>query len=179
MNSLGTSKETIENKLILLYIIDRLKMPVSNIHITKIILENRFMNYFLLQQFLNELCEDKFLQTEISDERRLYKLTQNGRQALGFFSSLIPQGLKSRMDEVFREIRRNIRSETLIKADYIPESENKFTVTCKVGEDDFSLLELSITTGTKTDSRLICENWLKHSQEIYSEIIESLTKKRD
>jgi len=179
MNSLGTSKEIVENKLILLYIIDRLKMPVSNLHITKIILENRFMNYFLLQQFLNELYEGKFLETETVEGKRLYKITPGGRNALEYFSNLIPLGLKSRMDETFKELRRNIRSETLIKADYIPESENKFVAKCKVGEDDFSLLELSITIGTKSDARMICENWQKHSQEIYSEIIESLTKKRD
>jgi hypothetical protein len=52
-------------------------------------------------------------------------------------------------------------------------------VTCKVREDDFSLMEIKVTTGTKKDARLICSNWNKHSQEIYSEIIETLTKKRD
>jgi len=33
-------------------------------------------------------------------------------------------------------------------------------------------------SGNENDARRICENWKKHSQEIYSEIIESLIKDR-
>ena len=179
MNSLGNNKETVENKLILLYIIDRLDIPVSNLQITKLVLEKRFMNYFLLQQHLNELQGGKFLNMETIDDRSLYKITDSGRKTLEYFTHLIPVGLKSRMDNTFLAIRKEIRSQTLILADYTPESENKFTVSCKVSEDDFSLLQLDVTVGTKSDARLVCENWKKHSQLIYAEIIDTLTKKRD
>jgi len=54
--SIVSNKELAENKLILLYIIDKVNIPISNLQITKIILENKFMNYFMLQQLLNELC---------------------------------------------------------------------------------------------------------------------------
>ena len=57
MNSLGNNRQLAENKLILLYIIDKLEIPVSNLQMTKIILENKIMNYFLLQQYLDELRE--------------------------------------------------------------------------------------------------------------------------
>ena len=179
MNSLGNNKETVENKLILLYIIDKLNIPVSNLQITKLVLEKRFMNYFLLQQHLNELQEGKFLTMETIDDRSLYKITDSGRKTLEYFTHLIPAGLKSRMDNTFLAMRKEIRSQTLILADYTPESENKFTVNCKVSEDGFSLLQLDVTVGTKSDARLVCENWKKHSQLIYAEIIETLTKKRD
>jgi len=59
--SSGSSKELAENKIILLYIIEKIGMPVSNIQITKLVLEKKLMNYFLLQQRLNELCESGFL----------------------------------------------------------------------------------------------------------------------
>lgn len=179
MNTLGNNKETVENKLILLYIIDRLEIPVSNLQITRLVLEKRFMNYFLLQQHLNELQEGKFLAMETVDDRSLYRITGSGRKTLEYFTHLIPAGLKARMDNTFLAMRKEIRSQTLILADYTPESENKFTVNCKVGEDGFPLLELDVTVGTKTDARLVCENWKKHSQLIYAEIIDTLTKKRD
>lgn len=179
MNSLGNNKETVENKLILLYIIDRLDIPVSNLQLTKLVLEKRFMNYFLLQQHLNELQEGKFLGMETADDRSLYKITASGKKTLEYFTHLIPIGIKSRMDSTFSAIRKEIRNQTLVTADYTPESENKFTVGCKVSEDDFSLLQLDVTVGTKSDARLVCDNWTKHSQLIYAEIIDALTKKRD
>jgi hypothetical protein len=51
MDSLGSNREKAQNKLILLYIIDTISIPVSNLQVTKLILDKKFMNYFLLQQF--------------------------------------------------------------------------------------------------------------------------------
>ncbi|MDF2523873.1 MAG: hypothetical protein K0R31_1514, partial [Clostridiales bacterium] len=83
--SLGTNKEMAENKLILLYIIDKIKKPISNLQITKVILECKFMNYFLLQQFLNELCDSSLLSTNIVEEKTVYTINDKGRQMLEFF----------------------------------------------------------------------------------------------
>ena len=44
-----------ENKLLLLYIFRELDVPVTRNLITEIILENNFLNYFILQPYLSEL----------------------------------------------------------------------------------------------------------------------------
>ncbi|MCX7843750.1 MAG: DUF4364 family protein [Clostridia bacterium] len=177
--SLGSSRELAENKLILLYIIDKLNMPVSNPQLTKIVLDNRFMNYFLLQQFLNELCESNLLLSSESDEKVFYTITQGGKQTLSYFINLIPAGIKIRIDESVSAIRKRIKTETHITADYTPESENEYMVSCKVSEDDFTLMEVKVMVGTKKDARDMCENWKSNSQAIYTEILESLLKHRD
>ena len=177
--SLGNSRELAENKIILLYMIEKINLPVSNLQITKLILENRFMNYFYLQQFLNELCESNLLSTELVDDKTYYGITPSGKQTLSYFVDLIHLGVKNRIDQTITNIRKNIRNEILVTADYTPKSENEFVVSCKVREDDFSLIDLEITVGTKSDARQICENWKQHSQSIYPEIIESLIKKRE
>ncbi|MCX8129353.1 MAG: DUF4364 family protein [Clostridia bacterium] len=177
--SLGSNRELAENKLILLYILEKINMPVSNLQITKLILENKFMNYFLLQQFLNELSENGFLSTELVEDKTFYAITSSGRQTLEYFTSLIPFGIKGRIDDTITSIRKNIKNETLITADFTPESEKEFVVSCKVNEDNFSLIDLKITVGTRNDARTICDNWKKNSQAIYAEIIDSLIKKRE
>lgn len=177
--SIGSNRELAENKLILLYIIDKINIQISNLQITKLILENKFMNYFFLQQFLNELCDDNLLASSIVDSKTFYDITAGGKQTLSYFTNIIPAGIKARIDNSISTIKRNIKNETLITADFTPESENEYIVECKVNEDDFSLISLKITVGTKHDARTICENWKANSQLIYSEIIDSLTKKRD
>jgi predicted transcriptional regulator len=179
MNLLGSNMELAEKKLILLYIIEKIDMPVSNLQMTKIILENNYMNYFLMQQFLNELCESNLLSAEIIDNKTSYLITGYGRQTLEYFIKLIPKGIKNRIDNTISSIRKNVRNETLITADFIPESENEYIASCSVHEDNFSLIDLKITVGTKSDARIICDNWKKHTQAIYAEIIEILTRKRE
>lgn len=177
--NLGSNKELAQNKLILLYIINAVDMPVSNLQITKLILEKKFMNYFLFQQLLNELCDSGYLASEIKENKTFYIITSSGKQVLEYFTSHIPSTIQNSINNSISSIRRNLKNETLIKADYTPESENEYIVTCQVHEDNFSLIDLKVTVGTKNDARTICENWKKNPQAIYSEIIESLLKERD
>ena len=54
------SAELAENKLLVLYVIDSLKYPITNTQLTEIILENNFINYFTLQQYISELIASDF-----------------------------------------------------------------------------------------------------------------------
>ncbi|NLI58633.1 MAG: DUF4364 family protein [Clostridium sp.] len=177
--AITNNRELAENKLILLYIVDKLNMPVSNLQLTKIVMENKLMNYFIFQQFLDELCNLKYISSTTTDNKIYYSITPSGKQTLEYFINHIPKGVMLIIDDYIKKIRKNIRNETLIKADFTPESESEFTVTCQIREDTFSLIDLKISVGTKSDARDICKNWQKHSQTIYSEIIESLIKPRD
>lgn len=201
MNPLGSSKEIVQNKLIIMYILQKLDMPVSNNALTKIILEMHLMNWFVLQQCLNELCEGKMVSvakdvqyagsasekaTDASASAGAghegssdsYTLTDAGRKTLQYLVTKIPSGIRKRLDSTIPAARREIVEDLLITAEYIPESEDKYLVICKMREKDFPLIELKATVGTKKDALSVCENWKKHSSAIYSEIIGSLTMDR-
>ncbi|NLC69114.1 MAG: DUF4364 family protein [Clostridiaceae bacterium] len=179
MNRPDSNNELAINKLILLYLIDKININLSNLQITKLILENNLINYFFLQQYLNELHDDNLLSSEIINKKTFYKITDKGKTTLKHLDHLIPSNIKNKIDDTIKTARKKIRNETFITADFIPESESKYTVSCSVREDDFSLIELKIAVGTKDDARCICDNWKNYSQYIYSEIIESLTRKRN
>ena len=61
MLTIGDSSEIAENKIFILYFIHKMDMPVGSIQLVKIILENRFMNYFYFQQYLSELLQEGLL----------------------------------------------------------------------------------------------------------------------
>ncbi len=210
MNSLGSSSEIVQNKLIIMYIMDKLNMPVSNNDLTTLVLETRLMNYFVFQQCFNELLDGMHIKpaeikkaessigsnvdrsiggnassidssigsTKGSDSVSGFVITPAGKKALQYFINLISPGIRKQLDNMLPGAKKQIESEMLISADFVPESENKFTVICRIGEKDFPLIELKAAVGTRKDARAVCESWEKHSSEIYSEIIDSLTKKR-
>jgi len=178
MNLSDNNKKLAENKLILLYIIHKLDMPISNLQLTKLIMENNFMNYFFSQQFLNELCDDNLLSSEMVDSKTFYTITDTGRKTLNYLSDLILPVVKEKIDSTIYSSRKKIKNETLITADFTPESENKYIVNCCVREDNFALIELTLAVGSRNDARNICDNWKIHAHNIYPEIIESVIKKR-
>jgi predicted transcriptional regulator len=172
------SMETAENKVFILYFMKKIHMAVGNIQFIKIMLENRYMNYFYLQQYLSELIEEKLLSTWRQEGQQFYEINDKGLEVLSMFENILPLGLKKRVDQSVTPIRRSIRMETLITADYAPEGEDGYNVFCKIKEDDFPLIEIKIAVGSKDDARNMCKNWSGFPQEIYLEILETLLKDR-
>ena len=176
MNSIENSRELAENKLILLYIIQNLDSPVTNILITKIILENKLMNYIFLQQYLDELCEGKFLEKQDLEDKLAYKITAAGKQSLDYFNSLIPGGIKSRIADVIADYKKRIKFETNVIADFVAVNETEFITNLKICEGSFTYIDLKLTVGTRNDAKNICNTWTKNSEKIYKKILLAVTQ---
>ncbi len=176
MNSVESSRELAENKLILLYIINNLEAPVSNLLITKIILENKLMNYIFLQQYLDELCDGKFLEKISSADKISYRISPAGRQSLDYFISLIPAGTKSRIDEALLDYKKRCKNETSVFADFMAVNENEYIANLKIFEGSFTYIDLKLTVGSREDARKICDNWNQNSHKLYKKILADITE---
>ncbi|NLU52164.1 MAG: DUF4364 family protein [Clostridiaceae bacterium] len=165
------SREKAENKVLLLYFLDRVKIPVSNMQLTRIMLENRYMNYFLLQQNLHEMRMDNLIVTETRDNIDYYSLSAEGAKMLELFKDLVPYGIRTRIEENIDSIRSFIRLETSIIAEYTLENENEYQVKCRIVEDFNPLIDIRISVGSREDARSICQNWKSHAKEIYPQVI--------
>ena len=65
------SAELAENKLLVLYVIKSLRQPISKTQLTEIILENNFINYFTLQQYISELETAEFVEYIEKNNKKL------------------------------------------------------------------------------------------------------------
>ncbi len=176
MNSIESNRELAENKLILLYIINNMEAPVSNLLITKIILENKLMNYIFLQQYLDELCDGKFLEKLDLEDKKSYKISAAGKQGLDYFISLIPAGTKSRIDEALSDYSKRIKNETSVVADFVAVNENEYITNLKICEGSFTYIDLKLTVGSRNDARKICNNWASNSEKLYKKIMSDITE---
>lgn len=165
------TREKAENKVLLLYLMNRVKIPISNMQLTRIILENRFMNYFLLQQSVHEMKQDKLITTETRDNIDYYSLASEGIQMMEMFIDLVPLGIRTRLDQNIDIIRSVMRLETSIIAEYTLENENEYEVKCRIVEDFNPLIDIRLSVGSREDARSICNNWKIHAKEIYPEVI--------
>lgn len=168
-----------ESKLIVLYAIHKIGMPVTNNQITNIMIENNIMNYFSLQQYLVELFNSKFISTVIEDDKKCYIISEDGEKILNYFINRVPFTVKEKIQNMIESNIDKIKQEIQITADYIPEKENEYIVECKVNENGTNLIELRINVPTKSQAKIICEHWRTNSSEIFAEILESLIKNRE
>ncbi len=171
--------ETAENKVFILFFMRCLDIPIDDIRFNKIMLENRFMNYFFLRQYFSELVEEGLIRVDNDNGRKMYGITEKGLSVLNMFEHMLPEGLKKRVKEIIKSMRKNIRNEMMITADYTPDEDNGYTALLKIDEDTFPLIEIKIAAGSKEDARNICKNWTSFPQELYSEILDTLVKDRN
>jgi hypothetical protein len=170
-------REKAENKVFLLYFMNRVRIPVSNMQLTRIMLENRYMNYFLLQQGIHEMQQDNLIITETRENIDYYTPSPDGLKMLEMFIDLIPLGIRTRLDKNIDAIRSVMRLETSVVAEFTLENEDEYEVKCKILEDFKPLIDIRLSVGSREDARSICNNWKTHAKEIYPEVIAVLLGK--
>ncbi|WDU82172.1 DUF4364 family protein [Caloramator sp. Dgby_cultured_2] len=83
--------ELAENKLLILYILNKIDTPITNSSLTQIVLENNLINYFSLQQYISELIESGFIEINKEINKQLLRISLKGKRTLEFFIDRIPE----------------------------------------------------------------------------------------
>lgn len=167
--------ELAENKLILLYIINKIKYPISNVQITQIILENNFMNYFILQQYISELLSSDFLVTNEIDNKQRITITDKGTKVLTLFQNRISSYKLELIDEYLKKRSEEIKKEITVAADYTLDNNNSFIVNLIASENNMTLIDIKINVASNKQARDLCNKWKNNSSELYNKIIRLLT----
>ena len=148
-----------ENKLILLYLIYQLDMPISWADLLDFAVPN-YMDYMDFQIYLQEMVENGIVE----------KLNEDN----GYFYKRIPE---SKLGSILAYVRKNksrIKKEYSVYANYFYYAENEYIVKCGIIEDDAPLIELNLTVASKDQAKLIRKNWKSNVSNIYNTILQSL-----
>ncbi|MBP2033369.1 putative transcriptional regulator [Clostridium algifaecis] len=166
-----------ENKLLLLYIFKKIKVPLSNNKITQIILENNFINYFILQQYIHELINSQFIKYANPDTDHKMVITKKGVKVLNLFENMISKDKIQKIDDYFKSQIENIKEDISVSSSYTEENKNSFIVDLIAAKDKSTLMNIKVNIGSKKEAIELCEKWKNNSQSIYYEILHLLLQK--
>ena len=168
------SAELAENKLLVLYVIKSLRHPISKTQLTEIILENNFINYFTLQQYISELDTAEFVEYIEKNNKILITITSKGENVLSIFNDRISPIKRDIIDNYISKTIDNIKKELTIHSDYTIEKNNSFVVDLKALEDETLLIDLKISVPTKKQATSLCNRWKENPSDIYTKIVQVL-----
>lgn len=168
------NEDLAENKVLILYILNKLLDGIKNDNLYKIVSSTNSINYFYFQELLTDLIDTNLVGSFTKDEDTFIKITSDGQNALSLTKSLLPGIVKLKADNVFKEEVSIIAEESSIITEYTPKDENSYTVTCKIIEKNETIFEVSTFAGTRERAKQISDNWKEHADEIYPEIIKLL-----
>lgn len=168
------SEDLVQSKLLILYILDKVDIPMINNDITQFILEQNYMNYFFVQQFLGELVNSKFIEITTKDGYEYYNLSKAGKDTLSLFSNKLPDDMKKSIDETYEKKRKELVLNSQIIANYFKKCDGEYIIILKVIEKESVIFSLTLNVPSSEQAKLICNNWKANSNEIYSGIMTSL-----
>lgn len=174
----NSSQQLAEKKLLLLYIFEKLEIPITHSQITDFVLENDLMNYFMFQQFFSELQESGFI-IEEHKEQQQFIITDKGRNTLKYFINRLSREQLEKIDHLLSVKKKQLLKRAEVEADYVKLDENDVLVTLKVIERDTPLINISLNVANTKQAKIICQNWKENTQKIYSNLISMLIEEKN
>lgn len=168
------TEELAQNKLLLLYIIDKSNNSLTNNEITELVLKNNYMNYFLVQQYLSELVNSGFIEYKKIKDKNVYILLEKGKATLSYFEGRIPNDTKKQILSLFSKDDEEKNKPTHIVGEYYKNSNNEYTVNLKLIEKSETLFSLYLSVPTKNQAEHICQVWKNKTEYIYKNLLNML-----
>ena len=106
--------------------------------------------------------------------RTLYNLTEDGASTIGLFRKNISHAIRQDVNDYLREKQYELKNEVSVKADYYRNTNQEYSVHCRVMENTLPLIDLTITVPSEEEAKTVSNNWQKKSQEIYAQIMAGL-----
>ena len=161
-------------KLMVLYMLKKVNFPLNNGQISDFILQREYTTYFTLQEAINELVSDNFIQLINYRNSTQYKLTDEGTETIAFFDSKISSAIKEDIEQYLKANKYALKTEVGTTSDYYKSTSKDYIVHCQVKEGKSTLIELNLSVPLEDQADAMCAKWKESSAEIYEFIMHKL-----
>ncbi len=177
MKLTSDDKTLAENKVLVLYILNKIGKPISNDSLLNLVLSVTDMNYFYFQQFLLDLLEKGYIISRTNDGHTLYDITNFGKETLELTQDILPGIIKLRVDANFKDELDTFENKHSIIAEYTLNSDNSYNITCKIIDSNDTVFEVRTFAGSRDQAKEIVDNWNENADKMYPAILDILTNK--
>jgi len=170
-----TEEMQIEHKIILLYLIHKMDIPISNSQIVQFALSQNYMNFYNVQQYLIDMVNIEYLDESRFNNTTRYIITDQGIKALDTFSKYLSNNMRYKINNYVSINLKNVKRDFEVVANHFYEqSTNEYFVKLGVYDDDIMLMELNISVVSREQALLACNNWKENVDKLYANIIDEL-----
>ena len=163
-----------ENKVLILYMLNKINKDIAESSLFKIISSINDINYFYFGQTLNELVETRLVDSYTKDKDSIFRITSEGKNALSLTKDILPGIIKLKADHIFKQELSSIEEESSVVAEYTPKNENDYKIKCKIVENNETIFEVSTFAGSRENAKKIVDNWNKNANNIFPKILDLL-----
>ncbi len=163
-------------RVMILYMLDKVEYPLTGTQITNFITEKDYTNYFTVQETIADLRDSELILAESTHNNTRYRLSEEGKRSLTFFSEKISPEIKEDIDAYFLENDFTLKKETTVYADYFKASGEGYQVRCQIKQREASLVDITLTVQTAEQAQAVCANWSLENENVYAMLMDLLLK---
>ena len=161
-------------RLIILYLLAKANLPLSNTQITSFMLDMEYTSYFRIQQSFMDLMSSDLITAESTHNNTLYQITDEGRRTLDFFQDKISGSIKRDVTLYLESNHYELKNEAYVNADFYRTGKGTYAAHCQIKSSDRPILELTLDVSTAEQAEAICQNWNAQHIEVYTSLMDLL-----
>lgn len=179
MGTMEDKTNLAENKVLILYLLEKLQNDITEDGLFKLVSSVNNMNYFYFKQIITDLIDSKLVGTYTKEEEMVMRITDEGKNAFNLTNDVLPGIIKLKADKIFKKEVWDIEEKSSVSAEFFPKTENDYTVKCKIVENNETIFEVKTFAGSRERAKRIVDNWNKNASEIYPKILEILINQNE
>ncbi|MBQ3054101.1 MAG: DUF4364 family protein [Clostridia bacterium] len=169
-------KRPITIKLVILYILDKYKSPISEDTLSTIMLSDIEVNFFDYRESLGKLEETGYVYTYTDEGTEYHRLTKQGKELADETYKKVAYELRLNIADYIKREKRKILLAKEFVCNIYPISDTSFGVKVEYTEFEEELMTLSFRTGSREASENIKNALRAKKGELYKEINNALSK---
>ena len=168
-------ENTTVNKLILLYTLDKMEVPLQENLILDMVTENEWLSYMDAKVALTDLIKKNMI-TNMSTKgcNPRYAITSDSREGLKHYFVEIPSSIRESIAEVVKLNKIKYRKKQDYFSDYYQNADGTYTVVLRIDSTSNSLMDLKLVVQNRTKAKWLYKQWREKASATYEFILEKL-----
>ena len=161
-------------KLITLYMLNKVDFPLTNATVMGFFVDSGYTDYTTVLTVIGILQEDKLIEVENNRSNTSYKITDQESEMLEYFGNKISDEIKKEVSNYLKANRYELKQTANVISEFYRTTNSDYAVHCCIKENNYSLIDLTVTVPDEEIANDMCDKWKSASQDIYEYIMRKL-----
>ncbi|MBE5735154.1 MAG: DUF4364 family protein [Clostridiales bacterium] len=173
--------DNMDEKLTLLFIMDKMEIPLTKNNILDIITRNQWLNYMECIDVLNQLLDTNFIYKidengNVNEDDTKYSITYSGRECLSHFYTRIKLSIREEITNFAKENGLSFKRSQEYLSEYDKNEDGSYKVTLKIKEPliNVPLLEINLKAPNKSSAMAACTKWNEKAPNIFEYLYDTI-----
>lgn len=162
-----------ETKILALYALSCLTMPVTTDRLSELVMIDEGVDYFHYCQALNEMVESAHVLTNDENGQTYYSISPRGYEVSELMDNQLPFTLKTAIRQGSQMMERNIERDAFINTEAFTRGGIP-SVCCVLTDGADPVLHIELMVGEKSTCGTIAKNFRRNADKIYEKVLKIL-----